>query len=479
MAHGFGQKYDLPLPLNLLIWSAGGTIIVTFVVVSAFLRETLVQGEHWQLQLAEIDTSPATPGNAVITALRLFAAAIFILMIVAGLFGNQDPYHNLAPTLVWVIWWVGFAFFCALFGNLWGLINPIATWFDWISAIRSAGARRDQARRYVTYPAWLGFWPAAIILASFVWAELIWTEKDVPMAIATAALSYAVLCWVAMCVWGRDAWLHHGEAFSVMFRLLGRFAPLTGSHELRGSHHLSIYLRPMGVGLLDGQVMTSSFVVFVMTLLASVTFDGFLETSAYQGILTAAYSSALIEWPLFRLAALTGLEEGAVLGTFLLVLAIALFAIALFTTSWLMRVVAARALTEQSLPSAQTIAGSFVLSLVPIAVAYHLAHYLSLLLTVGQFIIPLSSDPFGLGWDLFGTANFEVKLGIVGPRFFWYSAISAILIGHMLSVYIAHLAAIRVFGTRRAALLSQIPMVGLMVGYTMSSLWILAQPIVG
>ena len=51
------------------------------------------------------------------------------------------------------------------------------------------------------------------------------------------------------------------------------------------------------------------------------------------------------------------------------------------------------------------------------SVAYHLAHYLSMLLVSGQFIIPLVSDPFGLGWDLFGTARAgEVAVQNVVPR---------------------------------------------------------------
>jgi hypothetical protein len=121
---------------------------------------------------------------------------------------------------------------------------------------------------------------------------------------------------------------------------------------------------------------------------------------------------------------------------------------------------------------------AFVLTLVPIAVAYHLAHFFSLLLTAGQFIIPLASDPFGFGWNLFGTAKYKVDLGIVSPYVFWYSAVALIVIGHVIAVFIAHVT-LRVFGTRRSALMSQIPMVALMVAYTTLSLWILAQPIVG
>jgi len=122
---------------------------------------------------------------------------------------------------------------------------------------------------------------------------------------------------------------------------------------------------------------------------------------------------------------------------------------------------------------------AMVWSLVPIAVAYHLAHYVSLLLTTGQFIIPLASDPFGWGWDLFGTRGHAVDLGIVSPAVYWYGAVALIVVGHVLAVIVAHVEATRRFASHRAALRSELPMLVLMVAYTSLSLWIMAQPIVG
>ena len=120
----------------------------------------------------------------------------------------------------------------------------------------------------------------------------------------------------------------------------------------------------------------------------------------------------------------------------------------------------------------------FVLSLVPIAIAYHLSHYLSLLLIEGQAVISLASDPFGFGWDLFGTAGYQVNISILNARIVWFVSIVAIVIGHMAAVYLAHCEAMILFECRRRVLLSQLPMLVLMVGYTMVSLWLIAQPIV-
>jgi hypothetical protein len=119
-----------------------------------------------------------------------------------------------------------------------------------------------------------------------------------------------------------------------------------------------------------------------------------------------------------------------------------------------------------------------VLTLLPIAIAYHLAHYLSYFLVSGQLIIPLISDPFGQDWDLIGTADYKIDIGIVTAKFVWYLSVLSIVLGHLIAVYLAHVTALRVFPTERAALLSQLPMIVLMVGYTMVSLWILSQPVV-
>jgi hypothetical protein len=129
-------------------------------------------------------------------------------------------------------------------------------------------------------------------------------------------------------------------------------------------------------------------------------------------------------------------------------------------------------------PGALETARSFALTLVPIAIGYHVAHYLQFLLVQGQYILPLASDPFGFGWNLFGTAGYRVDIGIVGARFAWYAAVTAIVTGHVAAVYLAHVKAIGLYGPHGAALRSQVPLTALMVVYTFFGLSIAAQPIV-
>ena len=132
------------------------------------------------------------------------------------------------------------------------------------------------------------------------------------------------------------------------------------------------------------------------------------------------------------------------------------------------------------MPTASTLqtAGLYVLSLVPISIAYHFAHYLSFLAMAVQYLIPLASDPLALGWDLFGTKLYFIRLGVVDARMVWYVSLFAIVVGHVAAVYLAHITSLRQFHNQKLATRSQYPMLVLMVAYTMLSLWIISQPIV-
>jgi hypothetical protein len=210
--------------------------------------------------------------------------------------------------------------------------------------------------------------------------------------------------------------------------------------------------------------------VFALLILSTVTFDGFLETPAWAAILQWIVEDMTLR-PL-----LVALQDGGVnllklIKTVALVVFPLGFMAAYLGFCWFMSRLGG------TVPIREVV-GYFVLSLVPIAIAYHLAHYVSYFLLAGQLIIALVSDPFGFGWDLFGTAGYRLDIGIVTAKFVWYLSITTIVSGHLIAVYLAHVMALRAFPTARAALRSQLPMMVLMVGYTTISLWILSQPVV-
>ena len=83
-------------------------------------------------------------------------------------------------------------------------------------------------------------------------------------------------------------------------------------------------------------------------------------------------------------------------------------------------------------------ARAYIPSLIPIALAYNVAHFFSFLAIQGQLIVKEISDPLGWGWDLFGTADWQVQISIVSARLVWFVGVGAIVIGHVIAVYVAH-----------------------------------------
>jgi hypothetical protein len=458
-AHGFGQRYDLPLPLSLYLFGTAAAVVLSFVIVGLFARHTPGARGYPRLDLNDYRVGRWISHSAVLSALRLIAVALLALTIAAGFFGNQNPYQNLAPTLVWIIFWVGLAMFSAFLGDLWALLNPWRTLFDWADRLSHNFIGRGLALR-LPYPETLGAWPAVLLLFAVSWTELVFPSPAAPSNIAWLAVLYCVITWIGMALFGSATWGRRGEVFSVFFGVFARFAPTeAGIRQASGAGGLA--LRPFGAGLLANEPASGSMVAFVLLVLASVLYDGLLTTPEWAelertlvGFLPGAGEFASL---LIRTAGLLAFW-GMFLGAYLAVSAV-------------MSMVAASL-------SAPQIAQSFVFTLVPIAIAYHLAHYLVYLITQGQYIIPLASDPFGYGWNLFGTAGYQVDIAVVGARFAWYAAVSSIVLGHVAAVYLADVRAHQIFTARSAALRSQVPLTGLMVVYTFVSLSILAEPIV-
>jgi hypothetical protein len=472
-AHGFGQRYDLPLPLDLYLAGAGGAVALSFVIVALVFRVSPPNGGRPGIDLLHFRPVHILLHPAVIAVLQTISVGLFLLVLATGFFGTQNTLENFAPTFVWIIWWVGLAYVTALAGNIWPTINPwsiLFTGLEWVLRRLGGRGRLDPA---FTYPSWLGVWPAVALFGLFAWFELIFEAAKVPATLATAMLIYSGITWLGMAAFGREVWLARGEAFSLAFGVLGRFAPIDRPERDHPDGPLSHwYLRPYAGGLITKRPCSLSMTVFVLLMLSTVTFDGFMETPLHAGLLEWIGSEPLFHPLLLKLHEL-GLDLIVVLDSLMLAVFPLLFLLVYLGFSWL-----AKEVSDSELPVMQ-IAGHFVLSLVPIAIAYHLAHYLSYLLLAGQLIIPLASDPFGTGWDIFGTTNYSIDIGIIGAKFVWYTAVIAIVVGHVFAVGVAHFVALRVFGSASVALKSQYPFLVLLVAYTMLSLWILSQPIVG
>jgi hypothetical protein len=483
LAHGFGQRYDLPVPLWLWAAAAAAAVALSFAIIGLFVKASPGVHGYWRRNLLRFLLGRLLANRWLRIAARLLSVSVLALLLAASLAGDQNPTRNITPTFIWVAWWVGFAYLSALVGNVWAVVNPWAALFGWAEAV--VGSRRATCR----YPAGLGVWPAIGLFLSFAWVELIYTGRSIPADLGYLIIAYSVLTWTGMAVFGRAVWLRHADPFATAFSVLARFAPteirVTDREACRrcklacaGRDGACLgcddcfdraapasrewNLRPFAAGLLNTEDVSPSMVVFVLLLLSTVTFDGFTATPAWASLEGTLY------------AILQPLGEGRL--TIIDTLGLATFPL-LFVLVYLTFARWMAWMGDDQLPTG-TVARLFVLSLVPIAIAYHLAHYFTYLLIQGQLMIRLVSDPFGFGWNLLGTARYRPDIGIVGARSVWYTAVVAIVLGHVIAVYVAHVVALREFRDRRAALRSQLPMLVLMVGYTVVSLWIIAQPIV-
>jgi hypothetical protein len=237
----------------------------------------------------------------------------------------------------------------------------------------------------------------------------------------------------------------------VYFGLLSRIAPF-GVRDGR-----VVARRPLSALARRGEAPGT--VAFVAVMLGSVAFDGFSRTAWWQERLYSIDASLALERPRLADLALTGFN--------LLGLAAA---VALVALVFLVAVECARVVSRGRDPLAE----AFVSSLVPIALAYAVAHYFSLFVLQGQVARRLVSDPFGYGWDLFGTRDFQANLTALSPNTIWYVQVVALVVGHVLGLVLAHDRAVALFRSPGVALRTQYAMLVLMIAYTVGGLWLLS-----
>lgn len=432
-AHGLGGRVDLPVPRWLFVYGAATALVISFVALAALWKEPRLQ-----------DADPRSGGDgsvqriltsrAVERVVRAVSLAVFVVVVLAALAGGLTTSDNIAPVFVFVWVWVGFAFVHAIFGNLWATLSP----FDTLARMLALGDP-DAPRR--EYPRAWGLWPATAGLFAFVWWELVDPWQGSPRALGIGLVVYMLATLAGMGVYGRESWNRGGEAFAVYFRLLSLISPL--ARDERGR----VVLRPV-LGGLPGLEPRPGLVAFVVTALGSTTFDGFSRSSTWN------------RWT----ASLTGVPRilagtGGLLGVILLVAGAYSLAI------WAAARVSGSAWHPLSV--------RFAHSLVPIAFAYVLAHYFSYLFITGQLGLRLLSDPFGRGWDLFGTATWRVNQALLSANLIWYVQVAAIVGGHVGGVVLAHDRAIAAFpaGT---ALRTQYALLAVMVLFTVTGLLILS-----
>jgi hypothetical protein len=427
-AHGIGGRLDLPVPLSYFLVGAGVVLVISFVALAVLWPEPRLQDGPRH------DVARLTVRRGwVLPTLGLIALLLVIGQLIPPLFGLEtDPTRpTIAPVLVWVVFWLVVPFAGAVIGDWYTDINP------WRTLAR--GVRIGPAERTGLLDR-LGVWPAVVILLAFTWLELVYPDSGSPVALGAAALVYSLFLLGAMAYAGRETGLAVFDAFTPYNRLFSAISPLGRRADSRlvwRGWLRALTVLPAWPGL----------PALVVAAIGTVTYDGASATEWFTG-LVGDFGQAM--------AGETLLLVGCVL--------------AIGAAYWIASWVAARLVGAGW--TASSVAARFAHTLVPIALAYALAHYLTLIIFEGQQLISTVSDPFALGWDLFGTADRKIDFFITSAEPVWYAQVAVIVTGHVLGVILAHDRALKDFG--REAVRSQYAMLLLMVALTTLGLLILA-----
>jgi hypothetical protein len=463
LAHGIGGVTDLPIPTWLFAWAGSIVLVVSFVALATLWPEARFDSARGRV-LAVLPQALEVVAGAI-------GVAVFALVVYAGLAGEQDEAtQNLAPVMVFVFFWVGLPVASFLFGDVFRVLNPWRAGARGVHWLAMRGGLHVKAP--LRYPARLGNWPATIGILAFAWVELVDPGRDVPFNLAVLALACAGTQLLAMAAFGIDAWERHGDPFSVYFGLFAKLSPLRweeGSLSLR---------RPLegvtGMDVLPGTL------ALLAVMIGSTSFDGLSQSVAWTELLSSWQGS----WG----GALGGQGALEVINT------IGLGAMILIVAGIYRLGIRGMQTIDHRLSSAE-LARRFAHTLVPIALAYVVAHYFTFMIYSGQALGYLVSDPLGNGANIFGTAHASIDYGLISASQAWYFQVAALLAGHVAGLILAHDRAVSMFrhqwdagGARvgpggvlvlesRAsdAIRSQYWMLGVMVAFTSLGLWLLSE----
>ena len=441
-AHGFGSKIDLPIPAYLYWLGGGAAVLASFAIISLFVNRKSHDNSYWKYDLRNISLINSIYENkSILNVFKIFSIGLFILTILTGVLGSQFPVSNFAPTFVWVIWWGGFIWLHILFGDSWNFVNPWKNLYELI---------KFDEKPLRQYPEKFKSWPAFLFFLIFAWVELVYPNPADPQFLGNLIFLYSLVVLLGMRVFGKDKWLENCEPFTVFFNFISNFS-LT-----RVTDGGKILLRPIGTGLLDVRFRFDQL-CFLILILSVVSFDGLISTLFWYDVIgIEAFGGS-------------GRYDVLYVNTVGIIVSFLVFMLVFYSCIGILKII------TQTKSSIDELAKILIPSLLPISIVYHLAHYSAYFFLNGQLIIKLISDPFGFGWDIFGTSSYEI-VRTIDFLLLWNYQVVVIVIGHIISIYIAHRLATRIFKDNKRVIISQFPMLLLMVGYTVLGLWLLSSP---
>ena len=456
-----GSVYNLPIPFGMYASGAAGALIASFCVVAIVLRAPVAIGSGAGTARAR-DAREIRLPHWIVAGMGWGSVFLLALSIVAGFVGSTNPLVNFNMTFFWIIFTLGLTYLTAFIGDVYAWCNP------W-SALGDVIDRHFPSlfRGVIRYPQQLGYYPALALYMALIWIELFGFLQ--PRSLSLLLVVYTCVNFAMAWLIGKSAWFRYGELFSVYFRLIGRIAPVAYEPVAGRQRDHVVRLRLPFAGLLRTHAEHISLLVFVLFMLSSTAFDGAHETRPWvaifwQGIYPALAAHGARNYT-FWVALYYAWQSAMLLLSPLFYLAIYLVLL------WVAKIVARSEIPLKGL------ALRFAFTLVPIALVYNAAHYYGEFFSQGVLILKMASDPFNAGWNLFGTDRWFSDPIVLDAGLVWHTQVALILVGHIVSVYLAHVEALKVFPKRRHAIYSQLPMLALMVLLTTIGLWILSLPI--
>ncbi len=451
-AHALVGRKDLPVPAWLFAWGASVVLVISFALLTVAWTKARLQDEDWRPLPRGLSIAVLNPVTQ--TLCGLIGVGLFVLVLYSGFRGIEDPTHNFSIIFVFYTFWLGLILPSVLLGDVFRAFNPWRA----IGRVISGGFRLVAGQSAPTpfdYPDRLGLWPAVFGIVLFIWLELIAGGgiAPTPHKVAVATVIYSVITFVCMGLFGVEEWISRGEAFNAYFGMFARLGPL----ETRGDR---VGTRRFLSGAPQWAAIPGS-AALVLTSIGVTSFDGAqegvwsgtirwtFERASDLGLsLSDSFRVANTIWLLITLAGMAGLYWLGIKGMH----------------------------SVRGSPPTFRLGRSFAHTLIPIALAYLVAHYFSAFLyqEQAQFTYILS-DPLGHGSNLFGTAGGGINYGIVGSNTVWYVQVAALVIGHVLGLTLAHDRALATYDSVRLASRSQYFMLAVMVCFTCFGLFLLSQ----
>lgn len=370
-----------------------------------------------------------------------------ITLIIFGYIGSRDPLANPLSLFIWSVWFMVMPVIQIIFGNVWAFLNP---WYGFGRLFFKNKILFKLDQNYSLVFSSVGF----LLFSLFMLVDI---APDDPDRLANIVTIYLLVNFIFIKIFGVD-WLKNGECFTSFYRLLSKLSWIWIKEG-------KIYVGFFGSQLKDINTFPPMSVLFLSIILATLSFDGLNETFLWFKIINVN--------PLeFYGRSSVVLENSSGL-IFFAILLFLIFSITIFLGH--------KFINEKV--TFKNIIGINSIALLPIALAYHIAHYLTSFLVNIQYSYKVASDPLNNGMDLLSLGDFNVTTSFFNTietvKLIWFIQAAAIVIGHVIAVLLAHSICEGYLKTKSSILISQFPISIFMIGYTFLGLWILSTPTVG